>query len=650
MNEKDLFRAASASALPDRSEIKLAAVSSASRHRRIRHRIPALAMSCAIAIFICALAPSLIPAKAPSAPHSNAISLYSPEQYGEVYEVLSALSYPDDYYYFDDVFMEGADSAPSVVPSAPTTGITGATGDTAVDFSDTNLQVAGVQEADIVKTDGRYIYALKAGEGTVTIVAVNDGNPEVTSVITLPQFEDHKRFTPGLMYIRGDRLIVLGDLATPYVFENGNAFLYGWRATHDTMAIVYDLSDRSSPVLLDTLSQSGSLVDSRMIGNVLYLVSEYTVRTTPVKEDPTTYIPMTSVGDECYTVAPGDICIPQEPAKRSGYTVVSGYTVDEPAIVSTKSLLGRTGTVYCSENNLYLTAHTSESVEEIVDGAVTAYSHTYCSDISRFSLDNGTVELTASARIPGHLLNQFSLDEYDGYLRVVTTCYTYGRTVENGGYVYNNEQTNALYVLDSELNTVGSITGLAADERVYSVRFMGELGYFVTFRQVDPLFAVDLSDPTSPMILSALKIPGFSEYLHPYADGLLLGLGKNADERTGRSGCLKLSMFDVSDPTNVTEHSKLDISDVYWAEASSNHKAIVVSAEKDLIGFAADGIYRIYGYGEDGFTERAALSLSKLDYYGVRGMYIGEYFYVVSTNGIITLSLEDMSVVSTLSF
>jgi uncharacterized secreted protein with C-terminal beta-propeller domain len=141
---------------------------------------------------------------------------------------------------------------------------------------------------------------------------------------------------------------------------------------------------------------------------------------------------------------------------------------------------------------------------------------------------------------------------------------------------------NALYVLDADLQVAGSITDLAQDEVIYSARFDGDIGYFVTFRQVDPLFAVDLSNPKAPVVLSALKIPGFSEYLHLWSDGRLFGLGRDADVETGRAGRMKLSMFDTSDPADVTERKTLLLDSDYSA-ALYNHKAILISRDKNLI-------------------------------------------------------------------
>lgn len=276
--------------------------------------------------------------------------------------------------------------------------------------------------------------------------------------------------------------------------------------------------------------------------------------------------------------------------------------------------------------------------------------------ITRFALSDGFFELGASAIIDGRLLNQFSLDEYEGYLRVVTTIDSYSyRILTDDDYDVESWQEgetiseNALYVLDESLAIHGSIDGLAEDERVYSVRFDGPVGYFVTYRQVDPLFAVDLSDPASPVILSALKIPGFSQYLHVYQEGYLFGLGMAVDEETGYTDGLKLSMFDTSDPLNVDEISTLVLDDS-WSEALYNHKAVFISQENDIIGFPVESNYVVYGYSDDeGFYLRKTIS-STYGVYNTRGLFIGDYIYMCSNEGVGIYTLDTLDDVAAITY
>ena len=192
------------------------------------------------------------------------------------------------------------------------------------------------------------------------------------------------------------------------------------------------------------------------------------------------------------------------------------------------------------------------------------------------------------------------------------------------------KDTNALFVLDGNLETVGEIRDLAENESVYSARFMGDTGYFVTFRQVDPLFSVDLSDPSAPKIIGELKIPGFSEYLHPYGEGLLLGIGMDVDESGTTTEGVKLSMFDISDPSSVQEIQTYVIDGMYSTNVY-NYKAVFADVEKNLFGFTAYGDspeYCIFSYdAEKGFTEVFSRTLS--GYGDARGLYVGDVFYLV---------------------
>ena len=202
--------------------------------------------------------------------------------------------------------------------------------------------------------------------------------------------------------------------------------------------------------------------------------------------------------------------------------------------------------------------------------------------------------------------------------------------------------TNSLYVLNDKLEIIGSIHNLAKDETIYSARFMGDTGYFVTYRQVDPLFSVDLSDPENPKILGELKIPGFSEYLHPYGDGKLLGIGMDVSEDGFTTEGVKLSMFNVTDPSNVTEENKYTIEESYGTDVGYNYKGVFVDVQKNLFGFVTyhDGVtYQLYTYDEaEGFKEVMSRQLS--GYEGSRGLYIGDVFYLVSGNMIESYSMN----------
>ena len=531
------------------------------------------------------------------------------ESYGAVFEAVKAeVTYAGDI--ADDVWEETAvDMGVNMGAADGSTGSTAKAHATqhaqvyskdpaSSEHSDTNLQVAGVDEADIVKTDGRYLYVLSKGQ--IVIVDPNDGQPQKLTAFT-PSHGEANGYGVSGMYLTGDRLVLM-----QYRYTQG-------RAT--TAALIYDIADPEQPSLVTCFEQDGGEISSRVIGDVLYTVSKHTVRSNPIEEEPATFVPSIACDGETAVLAANDIYVCEESAQ---YVVVTAVRVSEKGErLSQKAVLTTGNTVYANLENLYVAGGFYNGKTQLV----------------RFALNGGKIEQQAQAEINGTLLNQFAMDEYEDHLRVVVTEYGTRGT------------TNALLMLDKNLNTVGAIKGLAEDERVYSVRFDGAVGYFVTFRQVDPLFTVDLSDPTKPMIQSELKIPGFSQYLHPYGDGLLLGIGRDADEN-GRMGNMKLSMFDVSDPTAVAEID-VYVSDAVFGEVLTNHKAALIDVNKNLIGFSTDTEYCVYGYdAENGFTLKAQMALSGS--YNTRGVYIGEYLYVVSASEVSAYRLEDFAPVGML--
>ncbi|MBR1659519.1 MAG: beta-propeller domain-containing protein, partial [Oscillospiraceae bacterium] len=281
---------------------------------------------------------------------------------------------------------------------------------------------------------------------------------------------------------------------------------------------------------------------------------------------------------------------------------------------------------------------------------VTEYRNTSTTQIYRFDLTGGGLELAAAGEVPGYIDSQFSADERDGNLRIVTTRNDSGYKIyQDESYGFQNykweedKSSSGLYVLDPELKVLGSVTGLAEEEYVYSVRFDGDIAYFCTFRSVDPLFTVDLSDPAAPKVLNALKISGFSEYLHRWDEGLLLGFGREADEDTGRAQCLKLVMFDTSDKTDVRPAHTLTLPDVDYSEVLYNHKAFFIVPEQNIIGFLGEDEYYIYSYDPDaGFRQLCRFDFEDSEW-RVRGLYIGDWAYIVGSDSLKTVNMHTWS-------
>ena len=345
-----------------------------------------------------------------------------------------------------------------------------------------------------------------------------------------------------------------------------------------------------------------------------------------------------------------DIYMPQG-TTGSQYTVISAFALSDPTEkLQTKAIFGNAGMCYVSENNIYIT-------EEYYGKSETENIQT---SIRKIAYDKGTLDAVGQTKIDGVLNDSFSIDEYNGYLRIAATVIPsdYNNRimpvpyVEEGGsdVIVEDEvavdnasiETNALYVLDENLEMTGSIQNLAKEETIHSARFMGDIGYFVTFKQIDPLFSVDLSDPSNPKIIGELKIPGFSDYLHPYGDGKLLGIGLSVDEEGMTTEGVKLSMFDISDPANVKEMSTYVLENVLSTDAGYNYKAVFADAEKNLFGFMAYGDsieYKMFTYDEaEGFKE--VFSKDIVNYGNVRGLYIGETFYLVAGNTVESFTLN----------
>lgn len=524
------------------------------------------------------------------------------------------------------------------------------------DYSDTNNQVEGVQEADIIKTDGEYIYA--AVDGDVYLLRENGGNPEILSKIEKKAgteldekdgAHEAEEYVNNI-YVTETRLVLMKYTVDYSTYEDAVAEdvaiagCYVGQGTYT--AAVYDIADRSQPVLLNELGQSGTLISSRMVGDILYLVYSYYVPGEIDETDPSTYVPALYLGDAKTEVAADDIMLLGEPGAAQ-YLTVSSIDVGSPAeFLDTQSILGCGSDIYCNSETLVVALTTMEETNDVSKDKT---------ELFRFSLKDGAVTMESQGSVPGYVLNQFSMDEYNGYFRIVTTENVTHYFNEGGIASAEQEKTrNHLFVLDESMNIVGSIEDLARGESIYSARFMGDTGYFVTYRQVDPLFTVDLSTPSEPKILSELKVPGFSNYLHPFGDGLLLGFGQNSDEESGEIQGLKLSMFDTSDPAAVAEkHSELLGKKYMWSNAIGNHKAILVDSEKNLIGFPAENEYMLYSYSpESGFQKIAQLTLEAdgpgdMDY-DLRGFYVDDVFYLYSPSGLAAFSMEDFSRISTL--
>ena len=483
-------------------------------------------------------------------------------------------------------------------------------------FSDTNVRTEGVGEADIVKTDGSYLYTLKANSQEISIVDIRSDQMKVVSCISL-----NENFQASEFYLSDQKLFVLGNMQNTQVDSDSKTLYRG----SCTRIQTYDLADINNPKSIGTVDQSGYYRTSRFKDGYLYVFSDYYIYDTITKKDYPSYVPL--VGDNL--LKQSDIYLPTNHAADQ-YLVVSSVSASSPdKAADQKAVMSENGEVYVSENNIYIYEYTNSSI--LADN-LAAKNQTI---LRKLSYNKGKLSGSAQGKVKGYLNDSFSIDEYDNTLRLVTTV------THNVG---SSSQSNAVYVLDADLKTIGKIEDLAKNEQVYSARFLGDTGYFVTYEQTDPLFSVDFSDPENPKILGKLKIPGFSEYLHFYSDNLLLGIGMDTDEN-GITNGVKISMFDISDPSDVKEVSKYTLDQYYYSDVFSDYRAALVDPEKNLIGFPLSGSanqYVILSYDKDqGFQVQMQEEVNGNSYLGTRGVYANDKFYVINGNAIEAYRMGD---------
>jgi hypothetical protein len=474
----------------------------------------------------------------------------------------------------------------------------------------TNLQEQGVDEADLVKTDGEYIYLIRNGE----LVIVDARARRRLKVASHTDIEG----SPLAQYLIGDRLTVISQWGGYYY---GGQFGLGFTAGapwvpggyHSTVKVtVFDVSSASAPGIVEETYLDGSYSDSRAIGDNVYLVVQNYLKPLPAPratytqlEDGYSYTYETEteyrqrLASQAETLPgywsvhadgtvqhsrplsePETIYRPESPNERSLVSVVA-FDVGDQATGPTDAVTLATSnvTIYASTSHLYLIGQ-----QYSYDWTSGDYSW---STIHKVGLHGGDVEFEAAGQVPGHILNQFSMDEENGYFRIATTSMDW----RGGG-------GNHVYILAEQgdaLNVVGAIENLAPGEMLYSARFFGARGFLVTFKKVDPLFALDLSDPTNPRVMGELKIPGYSDYLQPIDDHHLLAIGRDADDQGSFAWFqeMQVSLFDVSDLTNPILLERYSFEGGRNGSSSAggqngwssiDHHAFTYIAEHDLLG------------------------------------------------------------------
>lgn len=504
------------------------------------------------------------------------------------------------------------------------------------DYSTTNVQVQGGDEEDVVKTDGEHIYHVNERELVITRAY------PVENFELLGRTKLAEDFYPQEMFVDRTTITVLGYTANPLKIHPALPARDRIMA-HSNSAysvLVFAASDKRNVKLLRRIDVQGEYVSSRKIGDTLYLATNkyvYVNRNPEYPAEDRDYLPMYRDSAKSGDYVPVEIQniyhFPDESSNQ--YLNVATVRLSDPEFpVRISSYLGGGRQMYMSDKNMYI------AKADLPKRGMPFESWNPTTTVFKFEVSKNGLNFKRKGQVPGMLLNQFSMDEHKGYFRVATT--------KN---MVQAQSENNLYVLDGNLNVVGKIEGLAKGERIYSVRFMGDRGYAVTFKNIDPLFALDLKDPRDPQVAGELKIPGFSSYLHPYDETHLIGFGRDMEEKklpnsqtvAVRKG-IKLTMFDVADLKHPKEMFTTTIGDASaHSQLEQNHKALLFSKDKDLFAFPLvqyqansqpfSGFY-VYGIDlEKGFVRKGTVAQNENTAQGftsARMLYIGDTLYSLS--------------------
>lgn len=575
------------------------------------------------------------------------------ESYEEIYDYLKIDDFLNEYAYFTDkggyvaedegavdngvyyedgysgdfntggiVGEEYADGTNSVLTSPNMT-------ETDNDYTDTYNQVEGVNEADIVKTDGKNIYY--CSYDSIKVAEVENGKFLNSEIIA----EDIGYIEQ--MYLHDDKLIAI---STESDYNEDETFI-----------TVYS---KDSYELIGQYSQDGYFNDIRLMDDgYMYLVSQkynYNMiydydEINP--DDTEKYIPSYTTDNEeiyleCDEILLSDCTVDYY---DSVYINLASFNVnsDTPCQpIDVKSVVGNSGNIYCSQNNFYIAYGWKDT------------------EITRFSISSGKIIPQAGTSVKGYIKDQFSMSEYDGYFRIATT---YDKFNIDGfdGWTTNN----CVYVLDMSLEQVGYITDLGRGEEIKSVSFDGDKGYVVTFRNTDPLYSIDLSDPENPVLMDELKITGYSSYMQKWDEGLLLGFGEAGNEEGLLYG-FKLSMFDNSDPNNLEVIDSVEINSTdpdrfIYSQALNERKALLISPEHNIIGFPissdnwytstykVEAAYVFYSFENGKFKELGSIdyTFGEQEYYDSyycscfdRAVIIGDYVYALSSEVFVSADIQ----------
>jgi uncharacterized secreted protein with C-terminal beta-propeller domain len=548
-------------------------------------------------------------------------------------------------------------SETTMAPEAPRDESESATSN--MDKSDTNNQVEGVQEGDIIKNDGKYIY-INTSTG-LKIIDSSPNAPKVVNTVTVPE-----NTSIGEIFTAGNKLVVIGQnnyfrIMDKPMADSANTIMPPRYYDDRTNVLIYNIENIERPILEREYLFDGNYLSGRVIDDSLYLISNKNINigfSYYDKKDIEIPAPYYTdvLNNEKHEYGYDEIkYFPNYIDSRYMYAIGIDLS-DKASEPDVDVFLGGSDTIYVSQESLY--------------AAVTDYSYDYrisqleefnpeyttSTVVYKFKLDKGKIGKIIQGEVPGTIINQFSMDEHNKTFRIATTT----------GDMWRNTSKNNVYILDENLKKLGKLEGLAEGERIYSTRFVGDRVYMVTFRQVDPLFVIDTSNPKAPELKGMLKIPGYSTYLHMVDENHILGFGYDTEENQWGgtvTGGLKISMFDVTNVSKPKEAFTEIIGKAgTYSEVLYNHKALMFSLSKGIMAFPLNrttddyksdfsGAY-IYNVSNDSIDIRNMITHRESDKtYGdeiIRIIYIGDYLYTFSENKMQVHSIDTNNKVSEL--
>ncbi len=490
-----------------------------------------------------------------------------------------------DLYYFDFVYGEVNFSSEAIEESVVSESSRGESVENE-DYSGTVTQYDTVDEGDVIKTDGEYIYYARVSNDnyrdSVEIILTKDnGKSEIISTIFV------EKSSIDDLYIADKKLIIIGSYNNRY-----DNISYGEKIAinekNENFALQYDIDNKKTPKLERESYFTGNYFDSRLIDNRLYIYTrDFSYE---ISED---MLPKykNDLNDDYKNISYDNIYYNTRSLSNGTiFAIYSFNLLDTEEDLTANSFFTNSDEMNVNDKNMYLFTGDSQYIipvnlylnnkdpMELFEMLGISYVYDNNSAIYKFEMDNGDVTFIGGANVKGSISSQYNMDEHNGYLRVATN-----------GYDKNyRAQVNKLYVFDEKMKEVGKIDNFAENENMHSVRFMGDKAYIVTFRNVDPLFAIDLKDPKNPTILGELKIPGFSNFMLPIDENHLIGIGTDTKEQNGGFIIIgmKLSLFDVTDMLNPKEKfvTSIGIRGTY-SDVQNNPRALMYNKDRGLLGF-----------------------------------------------------------------